>query len=185
MPRKKITRTNISINIDPNYGSFLVSKMINYIMLDGKKSLAQRIMYETLEICKKHFIESHLEKFPEKKNREMTDSEVKKIVLSELYLSIENITVVYTTKKIRVGGANYQVPKEIESEKGAQNAMKMIVSVSRDTRSKNTSAESMAEVILSAHKNQSGPIIKERDSIISNLNSKRVYMGLGSAQKRK
>ena len=100
---------------DPLYNSVLVTMLINKIMLKGKKSLAQYILYETLKSIK-----------------EITKQEPLEI----LKKAINNSTPTVELKSRRVGGATYQVPIEIKEERGNSLAMKFIIQSSRNKAGK-------------------------------------------------
>lgn len=100
---------------DPLYNSTLVSMLINKLLLDGKKSLAQRILYETLKSIKETTQQDPLE------------------VLKK---AITNATPTVEVKSRRVGGATYQVPIEIKEERGNSLAIKFIVQASRNKSGK-------------------------------------------------
>lgn len=114
MSRRKKTIKKI-LKPDPVYNSILVSMLINKILLKGKKSLAQYILYETLKSIK-----------------DIT----KQDPLEVLKKAITNATPTVELKSRRVGGATYQVPIEIKEERGNSLAIKFIVQSSRNKAGK-------------------------------------------------
>ena len=113
---------------DPVYGSVVVAKLINSIMLDGKKGTAQAIVYDAFEQINKETGEDALEVF----NKAM-----------------ENIMPVVEVKARRVGGANYQVPMEVRPERRQTLGLRWISKYSR-LRSEKTMKERLAGEILDA-----------------------------------
>lgn len=115
-------------NPDIRYNSKLLSKLINYIMQDGKKSTAQRIVYCALELVDQRQESSPLETFNE---------------------AVANCSPRLEVRTRRVGGANYQVPYEVPADRQVALALRWIVRSARE-RGENTMAESLAAEILDA-----------------------------------
>ena len=127
---------------DPIYNSMLLTKLINQVMLDGKKGTAQKIVYGALDIAKS------------KLGAEPIDIITK---------AIENIKPVLETKGRRVGGATYQVPMEIREERRQTLAIRWVVNFSRK-RNERTMKEKLAGEIVDAY-NESGASIKKKDEM--------------------
>lgn len=125
---------------DPVYHDYLVSKFMNYVMKDGKKSIAESILYEAINI---------LEKRTGKKG------------LDVLHKSIENVKPVVEVKSRRVGGATYQVPVEIRSDRRLALALKWVIGFANSSKGKSM-AERLAGELLQAYKGE-GASIKKRD----------------------
>ncbi len=126
---------------DPKFGSCLLTKFTNIVMIDGKKSVAERIVYGALDIiAEKVKNKSPLEIFEE---------------------AIENVKPVLEVKSRRVGGATYQVPVEVRSERKQSLAIRWIISFSR-SRSNKPMKEKLSAELLDAYNNQ-GASIKKRD----------------------
>lgn len=128
---------------DPLYNSKIVTKLVNQIMLDGKKGTAQKIVYGAFDIVK------------EKTNQEALD------VFSQ---ALENVKPVLETKGRRVGGATYQVPMEIKPERRQTLAIRWIVLFSRKRNGERTMEEKLAGEILDAY-NNTGASIKRKDEM--------------------
>ena len=139
MPRRGFTAKR-DVLPDPLYNSKLVTKLINNIMLDGKKGVAQKIVYEAFDIIKEKTGEEPLTVFEK---------------------SMENIMPVLEVKARRVGGSNYQVPMEVRAERRQTLGLRWIVTYSR-TRSERTMAERLAAEILDA-KNSAGGAFKKKE----------------------
>ena len=125
---------------DPIYNSKLVTRLINNIMYDGKKGVAQKIVYGAFDIVQTKTGRDPLEVFEE---------------------AMENVMPVLETKTRRVGGANYQVPMEVRPERRQTLGLRWISKYSR-LRSERTMKERLAAEILDAI-NGAGGAAKKRD----------------------
>ena len=125
---------------DPLYGSKLVTKLINNIMLDGKKGVAQKIVYDAFKIVEEKTGLNGLEAFQE---------------------ALENIMPVLEVKARRVGGSNYQVPMEVRAERRQTLGLRWITTYSR-ARSEKTMKERLAGEIIDAI-NGTGAAVKKRE----------------------
>lgn len=128
---------------DPIYKSKTVTKLINQVMRDGKKSLAQSIVYDAFGIIK------------EKMGLEPLD------VFNK---ALENVKPVLETKSRRVGGANYQVPVEIRPERRQTLAIRWMVTFARKRSAERNMFEKLAGEIMDAY-NETGASIKRRDEL--------------------
>jgi len=140
MPRRKITEKR-TIDPDPRYNSVLVSKFTHGIMERGKKSVAQKIFYGAMDIIEK----------------QVTDAEA--IVVFDK--AMEMVRPKVEVKSRRVGGATYQVPVEVRSERRNALAIRWIISFAK-ARSGKTMAENLAAELLDAY-NERGGSVKKRD----------------------
>ena len=131
-----------AVEPDPVHGSVLVQQLINRVMLHGKKSVAEKLVY------------SALDKAAERSGRPPVD------VLEQ---AVKTVTPVLEVKSRRVGGANYQVPVEVQSRRARTLALRWIVTYSRDRREKNMD-EKLAGEILDAL-NQQGGAFKRKDDL--------------------
>ena len=127
---------------DPMYNSTLVSKIVNQVMYDGKKSIAQSIVYSAMKTAS------------EKINED---------ALQVLTTAIENIKPKLETKARRVGGANYQVPLEVSADRQQTLAIRWLVMCARKRNEHGMDAKLAAE-IADAY-NQAGGAIKKRDDM--------------------
>jgi small subunit ribosomal protein S7 len=129
---------------DKVYQSKLVSKFINRMMRDGKKSVAEKVFYDGLELLKKNG---------------------DPIALFET--AINNVGPKTEVKSRRVGGANYQVPQEVRGERRISLSIRWILEAARARSNKDfhTTAEKLAAEILEASKGE-GAAIKKRDSVL-------------------
>ena len=125
---------------DPVYGSVVVAKLINSVMLDGKKGVAQKIVYEAFDII-----------------REKTGKEP----LEVFEAAMENVMPVLEVKARRVGGATYQVPMEVRPERRQTLGLRWITLYSRQ-RSERTMKERLANEIIDAV-NSTGSAFKKRE----------------------
>ena len=127
---------------DPMYGSELVTRLVNNIMLDGKKGVAQKIVYGAFDIVKEKEQRDPLEVFEE---------------------ALNNIMPVLEVKARRVGGATYQVPLEIRPERRQTLGLRWLVRYAR-TRHEKTMAEKLAGEIIDAINGNGGAFKKKEDT---------------------
>ena len=125
---------------DPIYNSVLVTKLINSIMLDGKKGVAQKVVYGAFEIIEEKTGKSGLEAFQQ---------------------AMENIMPALEVKSRRVGGATYQVPIEVRPERRQTLGLRWLTAYSR-SRGENTMKERLAAEIMDAS-NGTGNAVKKRE----------------------
>lgn len=140
MPRKKLSVVR-EIPPDPVYGSVMLQKLINNVMLGGKKSLAEKIVYSALEIVKQ---------------------KTKKDPLEVFETALEKVRPLVEVKPRRVGGATYQVPIEMSKERGQKIALKWIVRAARE-RSGKSMIEKLAAEIVDASNETGGAYKKKLD----------------------
>ena len=125
---------------DPMYGSVLVTKLVNSIMLDGKKGVAQKVVYGAFDIIKEKSEKDPLEVFNQ---------------------AMENIMPSLEVKARRVGGATYQVPMEVRPARRQTLGLRWLTNYSR-ARSERTMAERLAGEIMDAA-NNTGSAVKKRE----------------------
>ena len=128
---------------DPVYNSTVVTKLVNQVMLDGKKGIAFGIVYGAFDIIKEKMGADPMTIFTQ---------------------ALENVKPVLETKGRRVGGATYQVPMEIRPERRQTLAIRWIVLFARKRNSERTMEEKVAGELLDAYNNQ-GAAIKRRDEM--------------------
>lgn len=139
MPRKGPARKR-DIIPDPLYGSRMLQRLMNRVMVDGKKSIAEKIVYGALEIIESKSNHTGIEVFEE---------------------ALKNVMPAVEVKPRRVGGATYQVPVEVRSDRKVSLAMRWIVTNSRK-RSGHTMKERLAGELLDAA-NNTGASVKKRE----------------------
>jgi small subunit ribosomal protein S7 len=127
---------------DPKYGDVTVAVFIKKIMLDGKKATAERIVYDAMDLVSK---------------------QLKTEPLPVLDQALKNATPILQVKSRRVGGATYQVPIEVEPERGLSLAMRWLIGYAR-ARSGKSMAEKLAAEIMDAFQGQGATIKKRQDT---------------------
>lgn len=137
---------------DPVFRSPIVTKIINMIMWDGKKFLAQKIFYKSLDLVGQKLGKEPLEVF---------------------LIALQNIAPSIELKTRKIGGANYQVPVESSPERKQTLAMRLLISYSRK-RSERTMAEALAAEIIDAY-NNTGLSIKRKNEIIKTAESNKAF----------
>ena len=141
MPRRgKIAKRDVLE--DPIYGSKLVTRLINNVMVDGKKGVAQKIVYGAFDIVAEKTGKDALEMFQE---------------------AMDNVMPVLEVKARRMGGATYQVPMEVRPERRQTLGLRWITKYSR-ARSERTMAERLAGEIMDAVNNLGGSVKKREDT---------------------
>ena len=141
MPRKGPAPRRPLVD-DPVYGSKVVTQLVNRVLLDGKKTVAERIVYGALETV-----------------RERTEQEP----VSVLKRALENIRPALEVRSRRVGGATYQVPIEIRPERRQTLALRWLVEFSRK-RGEKTMAERLCAEIIDAS-NNTGAAVKRKEEM--------------------
>ena len=139
MPRRgRISKRDVLP--DPIYGSKLVTKLVNNVMYDGKKGVAQKIVYEAFSAIEEKLGENPLEVFQ---------------------AGLENIMPVLEVKARRVGGSTYQVPMEVRAERRQTLGLRWLIDAARK-RGETTMAERLAGEIMDA-KNSAGAAFKKKE----------------------
>ena len=127
---------------DPIYNSKIVTKLINQIMLDGKRGKAETIVYDAFNIVK-----------------DKTNSDPNEVFVKAL----ENVKPALEVKARRVGGANYQVPMEVNADRAQSLALRWI-NAAANTRGGKSMAEKLANEIVDASNNTGGAVKKREDT---------------------
>jgi len=141
MSRKRVAEKR-DIIPDPVYKSQLVAKFINYLMGDGKKSVAQAILYESFQIMERKTKEDPLAMFKK---------------------AINNVKPVVEVKSRRVGGSTYQVPTEVKPNRSQALSLRWIISYSRQRGEKSMAAK-LAGELLDAVNGRGAAIKKKEDT---------------------
>ena len=141
MPRRKKVQKRELVP-DPKFKSALVAKFINNLMLDGKKSVAESIFYRAMDHIEDRTGQNGLEVFEK---------------------AVENVKPIIEVKSRRVGGATYQVPVEIRSDRRLALSFRWLISYAK-ARSENTMAERLGMEFDQASKNQGASIKKREDT---------------------
>jgi small subunit ribosomal protein S7 len=130
------------IQPDPKYNSILVSRFINYLLWDGKKSTAQSIFYGALDVIEKLTKEDGITVFER---------------------ALNNVKPVLEVRPRRVGGATYQIPMEVRANRKETLAIRWVVKAAR-ARSEHRMEERLAQEIIAASHNE-GTAIKKREEV--------------------
>ena len=141
MPRKgSVPRREVLP--DPLYNSTLVSKFVNSVMWDGKKSTAEQIFYDALKIIQQKTGDDPLKIFKK---------------------AVENVKPVLEVKTRRVGGANYQVPVEVNANRRVSLSIRWLITYSRARKEKSMEEKLAAELLDAA--NNRGAALKKREDV--------------------
>ena len=141
MPRRREVKKR-TVAADPKYGEVLVVRFINVLMRRGKKSVAERVFYGSLESV-----------------REKTKDDPLKVFKQ----AMENVKPVVEVKSRRVGGATYQVPVEVRSDRRTSLAIRWIIQYAKE-RSEKSMQEKLAAEFLDAANNRGASIKKKEDT---------------------
>ena len=153
MPRRAAAKNHRrEVQPDAVYNNRLVTQLINKVLLDGKKSVAERIVYDAFDIVAKKSEQDALAVFKK---------------------AMENVKPTLECKPKRVGGATYQVPMEVNSRRSTQLGIRWIVNFSR-ARKEKTMAERLANEILDAS-NGVGASIKRREDLFKMAEANRAF----------
>ena len=138
MRRHRASKREVAV--DPKYNSTVIGQLINIVMADGRKSLAQNIVYDAFDIVQEKLKEDSLKAF---------------------FAALENARPRLEVRPRRIGGATYQVHMEVPQERGISIALRWIRDYARAKKNKPMSVK-LAEEIISAFKNE-GSVIKKKD----------------------
>jgi small subunit ribosomal protein S7 len=139
----KITASRESLIPDPKFGSLLASKFINCLMLDGKKSVAQRVFYDAMDIV--------AEKITEVEPIEVFNR------------ALDNVKPAVEVRSKRVGGAAYQVPMQVNRNRQQSLGIRWVLQAVRDKKGRPTH-QKLAEEIIAAYKRE-GAAVTKRDNV--------------------
>ncbi|HET9242826.1 MAG TPA: 30S ribosomal protein S7 [Gaiella sp.] len=141
MPRRAEIQPR-TVEPDPVYGSVLVTQLVNRLMVDGKKSIAEHMVYDALaQVAEK----------------------TGKPALESLDAAVKSVTPVLEVRSRRVGGANYQVPVEVPPRRGRTLALRYLVTYARERREKGMQNKLAAELMDAI--NQQGGAFKRKDDM--------------------
>ena len=152
MPRN-YKSTAALLKPDPKFGSMLATKIINKIMLDGKKSTAQAVFYEALDLA----------------SQKLPDVEPVEIFTQ----AIENAKPMVEVRSKRVGGANYQVPREVKKNRQQSLAIRWVIDNSRKKKGK-PMAQRLAEEFVDAY-NGTGASVQWKENIHKMADANKAY----------
>ena len=140
MPRRRVVAKR-EVLPDPKFGSQALAKFMNHVMISGKKSIAEKIVYGALDVVAQRSDKEPLEVFEE---------------------ALDNVAPVVEVKSRRVGGATYQVPVEVRPSRRTALAMRWLVEYSRN-RGEKSMPYRLAGELLDASQNKGGAVKKRED----------------------
>lgn len=151
MPRRAAAQRR-EVLADPVYNNRLVTQLVNKVLLDGKKSVAERIVYGAFDIVEQKMAQDPLSVFKK---------------------AMDNVRPTLEVKPKRVGGATYQVPIEVNSRRSTTLAIRWIVGFSRKRREKTMQERLAAEIMDAA--NGLGSSVKKREDLYKMAESNRAF----------
>ena len=137
---------------DHKYNNVVVSRLINYVMWDGKKSVARDVIYDAFDIIAEKTKQEPLDVFDE---------------------AIKNTSPMLEVKSRRIGGANYQVPKQVKGDRRLNLSLRWMIKAAR-SRKGATMAVKLAEEIISASKNE-GEAVKKKENTHKMAHANRAF----------
>ena len=140
MPRRRVAAKR-EILPDPKFGNITLAKFMNHVMVSGKKSVAERIVYGALDIVEERLKKSPVEVFEE---------------------ALDNVAPLVEVKSRRVGGATYQVPVEVRPSRRTALAMRWLVDYAR-ARGEKSMAQRLAGQLIDAVQGKGGAVKKRED----------------------
>ena len=140
MPRRRVAAKR-DILPDPKFGNITLAKFMNHVMVSGKKSVAERIVYCALDIVEERLKKSPVEVFEE---------------------ALEHVAPLVEVKSRRVGGATYQVPVEVRPSRRTALAMRWLVDYAR-ARGEKSMAQRLAGELIDASQSKGGAVKKRED----------------------
>ena len=141
MPRRRVVAKREVIP-DPKYGNTTLAKFMNHVMISGKKSVAESIVYGALDVVQERSNRDPIEVFDE---------------------ALENIAPMVEVKSRRVGGATYQVPVEVRAERAQALAIRWLIESSRK-RGENTMMDRLSGELMDAANNRGNAVKKREDT---------------------
>jgi len=156
MARKKFTSSSEQLKPDPRFDSKLVAKFINCLMLDGKKSVAQRAFYDAMDIIAKKAKSLQAEEEGEETKKDVGPLEV-------FERAINNVKPMLEVRSKRVGGASYQVPMQVKAKRQQSLAFRWILAAARAKKGK-PMCQRLAAEFLDAY-NRQGTAMTTRENV--------------------
>lgn len=150
--RKTKVIKKTKLKADSKYHSILITKFINYTMRDGKKSIAKKIVYSSLSIV---------------------ENELKVLGDKAFLQAVENVAPTVEVRSRRVGGATYQVPMEVRSERKTNLALRWLLQAARDRQGKPMDVF-LGEEIINAY-NKTGYAIKKREDMHKSAEANKAF----------
>ncbi|MEM9083783.1 MAG: 30S ribosomal protein S7 [Planctomycetota bacterium] len=138
----RITASEDQLRADPRHNSILVAKFINCLMYDGKKSVAQRVMYDALDD-----IDGRLKNLPAEQQEGAPESAV-----ACFEMAIENVKPHLEVRSKRIGGANYQVPMQVSPKRRQSLAFRWVLQATRAEKGRQMSKRLADEIFAAARK---------------------------------
>ena len=153
----RITMSEEQLRPDPRFGDRQLAKFINCIMYDGKKSVAQRVMYDALDL-----IQAKLAK--------ETDPDAPQEAIEVFRMAIQNVTPFVEVRSKRIGGANYQVPMQVTRRRQQSLAFRWIISSARSERGRPMAQRLAEELYAAARKEGKAMMTREQTHRMADAN---------------
>jgi small subunit ribosomal protein S7 len=161
MPRKARSYKRHPVDAEHKYNSVKISKFINYVMTRGKKTVATKVVYDALE---------------------KVQAETKADPKTVFEQAVRNVSPILEVKGRRIGGANYQVPMEVQEPRKTTLGMKWIIDAARSKKGK-PMAEKLATELMEAY-NKQGAAIKKREDVHKMAEANKAFAHFARFQRR-
>jgi small subunit ribosomal protein S7 len=176
MPRKARSYKKHPVTADNKYNSVKISKFINYVMTRGKKTVATRVVYGALDIIEKGMT---VPATPATADSAAGGKADPKTVFEQ---AIRNVSPIVEVKGRRIGGANYQVPMEVQEPRKTSLGMKWIIEAARGKKGK-PMAEKLASELTEAY-NKQGAAMKKREDVHRMAEANKAFAHFARFQRR-
>jgi small subunit ribosomal protein S7 len=145
----RITKSEWQLRPDPRYKDRVLAKFINCVMYDGKKSVAQRVVYDALDMIQARLEKEKVEGMPA-------------TAIEAFHKALDNVKPNVEVRSKRVGGANYQVPMQVSARRQMSLAFRWIITAARDEKGKPMAAR-LSKELFEASKNE-GKAVTTRET---------------------
>ena len=171
MPRKAKSYKKHPVSADHKYNSIKISKFINYIMERGKKTVATKLVYGAFDIIEKEM------------SRQAGSASGGKVDAKTVFeQAIRNVSPILEVKGRRIGGANYQVPMEVQEPRKTTLGMKWVIDAARAKKGK-PMAQKLATELMEAY-NKLGAAIKKREDVHRMAEANKAFAHFARFQRR-
>lgn len=171
MPRKARSYKKHPVTSDYKYNSIKIAKFINYVMTRGKKTVAQKVVYGAFDIIEKEM--------PREAGSGSAGKTDPKVMFEQ---AIKNVSPILEVKGRRIGGANYQVPMEVQEPRKTALGMNWIIAAARAKKGR-PMAQKLASELMEAY-NKMGAAIKKREDVHKMAEANKAFAHFARFQRR-
>jgi small subunit ribosomal protein S7 len=180
MPRKARSYKKHPVDADYKYNSVKIGKFINYVMTRGKKTIATKVVYGAFDIIEKEMTTSSAAKADQTTGAKAPEGKIDPKTVFEQ--AIRNVSPIVEVKGRRIGGANYQVPMEVQEPRKTALGMNWIIDAARAKKGK-PMAEKLATELMEAY-NKMGAAMKKREDVHKMAEANKAFAHFARFQRR-